>query len=240
MEALRRELRVLRALVVCMLAVCSLALIAAARGTWPKRDFDEITVHRIDVIDRENKLAMVLSSHDDAPAPVIQGRAFVREQGNNTDNGIIFFNQKGDEQGGLVWYSSSDRSDSGDTLSFDTAQTDQLIHLENGLEGGKHYADLVGWDRLANENALTIKALDEMKGAHTDAERQAIEKKYETMGLGARRRFFIGYDKDDVSQLELSDGSARPRIKMSVAADGKAKLQFLDRAGRVTYQLPPN
>lgn len=68
--------------------------------------------------------------------------------------------------------------------------------MENGLEGGKRYADLVGWDRMANE-ALTIKALDELK--------------YETMGLEAHQRFFIGYDKDDVSQVELSDVNARPR-----------------------------
>ncbi len=112
---------------------------------------------------------MVIASHDDEAAPVIRGYVGHRAQGNNADNGIIFFNQKGDEQGGLIWSASSDRKSSGDTLSFDTANTDQLLHVEDGDENGHHYADVVGWDRAANEAELLAPLLQEADNAKTDA-----------------------------------------------------------------------
>jgi hypothetical protein len=38
--------------------------------------------------------------------------------------------------------------------------------------------------------------------------------------------------------LEISDIKGKPRIKISVAADGNPKLDFLDESGKVIYSLP--
>jgi hypothetical protein len=240
LQNLQRDIRALRAMVVAMLGLCAVVLLGAVTIGSQQSSFDEITVHRINVMDREGNLAMVLASHDDEAVPVILGRQGRRAQGNNADNGIIFFNQKGDEQGGLIWSTMPDRQNSGDTLSFDTAQTDQLLQLDDGSADGKHYAYLVGWDRAPNDAELGLKAEDELQTAKTDDERKAILAKYQARGLAAPRRFLLGYDLDDAAQLSLADKDAHPRIKMFVTRDGEAKLQFLDGSGRVTYQLPPS
>ncbi|HTX58566.1 MAG TPA: hypothetical protein VMH02_02730 [Verrucomicrobiae bacterium] len=238
-EGLKREVRILRAVVAATVGLCGIALAGVASGAWPRQNFDEITVHRINVVDRENKLAMVLASHDDEATPIALGHPAVRQQGNNADNGIIFFNQKGDEQGGLVWNASHDRNASGDTLSFDSAKTDQLLQVVDAAENDKHAAYLIGWDRAPNDLQLAVEMVSELQRASTDAQRQAIVARYKALGWGARRRFFVGYGPDGVSQVTLYDGSARPRMEMSVTAQGAAKLAFLDANGHVTYQLPP-
>jgi hypothetical protein len=235
-RSIRREMRLLRICAISSSVIAAIALLGAAQAM---RDvvFDTITVHRIDVIDREGKLAMVIASHDDEATPVIRGYTAHRSQGNNADNGIVFFNQKGDEQGGLIWSSSDDRTRSGDTLSFDTANTDQLLHVEDGETNGRHYADVVGWDRAANEAELVAPLLRDLDEAKTSAERAEVEQRLDILPR-APRRFFLGYDQSDISQLMLADKSAKPRIKMFVTAGGEAKLQFLDAAGHVTYELP--
>ncbi|HTZ54076.1 MAG TPA: hypothetical protein VMB20_03370 [Candidatus Acidoferrum sp.] len=235
-RSIRRQIRTLQICAVTSSVVAAIALLGAAQAVR-QVTFDSITVHRINVMDREGKLAMVIAGHDDEATPVMLGYTGQRAQGNNADNGIIFFNQKGDEQGGLIWSASPDRSESADTLSFDTANTDQLLHVEDGDYQGHHYADIVGWDRAANEAELLAPLLHELDHAKTPAQRAAIRQRMRSLAK-VSTRFFIGYDTNDVAQLVLADKLSKPRIKLFVTPAGQAKLQFLDASGRVTYELP--
>lgn len=239
LDSLRREVRNLRMLTVGTLIIVAILATVAASHAWSNATFDKIDTHRINIVDREGKLAMVLASHDDEATPVILGHRAQRVQGNNADNGIVFFNQKGDEQGGLIWSSSLDRASSADTLSFDTAQTDQLLQVDDGSDNGEHYAYLIGWHRAPNDAALAVRAVSELQHAHTDRQRAAILAKYRGLGWRAPQRFFLGYRPDEVSQLVLSDGQGRPRIKMFVTPAGKAELDFLDADGHVASRFPP-
>ncbi len=215
--------------------VAALALIGAAAAVKTVT-FDTMTVHRINVVDREGKLAMVIASHDDEGTPVIHGYAAKRAQGNNADNGIIFYNQKGDEQGGLIWSSSPDRSESGDTLSFDTANTDQLIQVRDGDEHGHHIANIVGWDRVADEEAQVAPMLEAYDAAKTPAEKADAAKAFAK--IRAPQRFLLGYGPDDTAILSLADGKGRPRIRLSVTKSGVARMQFLDASGKVVDEIP--
>ncbi len=236
-RSIRREMRLLRIYAVVSTLFAAVALLGAAAAVR-EVSFDTLTVHRINIMDREGKLAMVIASHDDAPAPIVHGYRVTRQQGNNTDNGIILFNNLGDEQGGLSWHASADRSQSGDYLSFDTANTDQLIHVEDGDENGRHYAQIVGWDRAPNAATLLLPLIRQLGAAKTADERAAVRKRMYGLGIRAPERFRLGYGRDGDAVLVLSDKSATPRIKLFVTPSGDAKLQFLDAAGRVTAQYP--
>lgn len=229
----------MRILRICTLSSCVIAAAALLGASQAMRQvsFDTVTVHRINVMDQEGKLAMVIASHDDEGTPVIRSYVGHRAQGNSADNGIVFYNQKGDEQGGLLWSASPDRAYSGDTLTFDTANTDQLIHVEDGAGNGKHYADIVGWDRAANEDDLLVPLLRELDNAKTPSQRAAVQQRMNELPK-APERFLLGYDVNDVAKLVLADKQGKPRIKMFVTPQGQAELQFLDSSGRVTYQVP--
>ena len=236
---LRREIRFLRcyALGVTVLGG-ALFLVGAMHAARPA-EFDRIVTHRIDVVDREGKLAVILTGHDDFPEPVQNGKTGHRTSGND-ENGIVFYNQDGNEQGALIWDGrrGPHGASSNNTLSYDTADSDQLLQLDNGTDRGKHFAGLYAWDRSVEALGLVQRMRHDLSRARTDAERRAIRHKYWNLGAFGFSRFFAGYDSDDTSQVALADGRGRTRVKLYVTKAGQAQLQFLDAQGHVVDQYP--
>jgi len=237
-KSIRREIRFLRYYSLGVTLLAGAFLLGAAHEAQKSATFDTITVHRINVVDREGKQAMVITNHDDFPPPIVNGKVYKRSSGNN-DNGILFYNQRGDEQGGLTWSglkSSQDSYESGNTLSFDTVTTDQLLQVDDGNENGKTYSFLIGWNRPRYDTPEMQRVLDELQAAPNDDARRAIIAQHPD--LKSATRFLVGYDPTNTAQVLLADGNGKPRIKMFVTADGQAQLQFLDADGKVTAQYP--
>jgi hypothetical protein len=240
-RSFRHEIRILRYYALGMTFFAGAVLLGAAHEAAKIASFDTITVHRINVVDREGKLAMVITDHDDMPPPIINGKVYERHGGAN-DNGIIFYNQRGDEQGGLVWDGQRHPNgtfDSGNSLSFDTVNTDQLIHVEDGNVNGKTYSEVVGWNQPDYNTPGFLNLITEADKIKTKAQAQAFLAAHpEFRKLRSKTRFILGYDQDNTSQVVLADGQGRPRIKMYVTADGTAALQFLDENGKVVAEYP--
>ena len=169
----------------------------------------------------------------------LRGKTGHRTSGND-ENGIVFYNQDGNEQGALIWEGRRGLhgASSNNTLSYDTADSDQLLQLNDGTDQGKHYAGLYAWDRSAEASGLVQRMRQDLAHARTDAERRAIRHKYWNLGVFGFSRFFAGYDSDDTSQVALADGHGRTRVKLYVTKGGQAQLQFLDEQGRVVDQYP--
>ena len=98
--SLRREVRLLR----IHAGISSLLLVvlgtAAFRQGTASGKFDELTVGRINVLDADGTLRMVISNKDRMHPGVIDGRTIVRER---PVAGLLFFNEAGDEVGGLTF-----------------------------------------------------------------------------------------------------------------------------------------
>lgn len=54
----------------------------------------------------------------------------------------------------------------------------------------------------------------------------------------SQQRLFLGKRRDNSTVLIMSDIKGKPRIRMQVAPDGAAKLEFLDEQGKVISSLP--
>ncbi len=236
-RSIRREIRLLRYYALGITLFAGIALLGAVHEASRNATLDTLTVHRINVIDREGKLALVITNHDDFPPPIINGHTFRRGGGDNT-NGILFYNQRGDEQGGLTWTGERhpDGSfDSSNEVSFDTVNTDQLLHLQDGNVNGKTEAELIGWNQ-PDYNSPTFMSLIRALQHMTPAQIRAFAAAHPE--LIPKTRFLFGYDMTNTSQVMLADGQGRPRIKMFVTADGDAHLQFLDANGHVVAEYP--
>jgi hypothetical protein len=235
--SIRKEIRLLRTYALVSTVLAGVFLLGAAGEAAKIVTLDTLTVHRINVVDREGKLAMVISSHDDFPPPIIGGKVLKRSSG--AVNGIIFYNERGDEQGGLTWTGivhPDGTFESGNTVSFDSVKTDQLVQLDDGNDNGKLYAYLIGWNRPAYDSPEFQSAIQQIQNAKTIDEKRAILAQHPN--LASPTRFFIGYDPENTSQVLLNDGKGHPRIKMYVTAAGEAKLQFLDENGNVVEEFP--
>lgn len=104
------------------------------------QDFDEVRVHRIDVVEPDGTLRMVISDHNRLPAVIINGKeqkmAEARPQA-----GMLFYNDEGTENGGLIFGGrKNDKGeivDSGGSLSFDKYGAGQILQLA-GVDDKDH------------------------------------------------------------------------------------------------------
>jgi hypothetical protein len=236
---LRREIRFLRCYALGVTVLGGALFLVGAMHSARATDFDRIVAHRIDIVDRKGKLAMVLTDHDDFPEPIMNGKTRHRASGAD-ENGIVFYNQDGNEQGALIWDGrlGPHGTSSHTTLSYDTADSDQLLQIANGSDEGKHSAGMYAWDRPFGSIDLGPRMRQELARARTATQRSAIRHKYRELGLYGFSRFFAGYDSEDTSQVTLADGRGRTRVKLYVTKDGHAQLQFLDEQGHVVEAYP--
>lgn len=57
-------------------------------------------------------------------------------------------------------------------------------------------------------------------------------------GVFGHRRLFVGV-RDGDAVLDLRDGQGRSRLRLRVADDGAAAIEFLDEDGQVVDQITP-
>jgi hypothetical protein len=113
-------------------------LVGAKKPASP--EFDEVHVHRIDVVEPDGTLRMVISNHDKLPPVIIRGKeqkmAEARPQA-----GMLFYNDEGTENGGLIFGGKKNEKgevvDSGGSLSFDKYGAGQIIQLA-GVDDKDH------------------------------------------------------------------------------------------------------
>jgi hypothetical protein len=114
--------------------VSSLLLVVLGTAAFrqrPAQTQGEITVERINVVDRDGTLRMVISNKDRMHPGVMDGKTIDRPR---PYAGIIFFNDEGDEAGGVTYagqVSGSLRTASAG-LTFDQLKQDQTIGLHYG------------------------------------------------------------------------------------------------------------
>ena len=69
-------------------------------------------------------------------------------------------------------------------------------------------------------------------------DKTAATQKLREMAGGAADRVMVGRDREQAAVVRLSDAKGKPRIKLSVDANGLPKLEFLDETGKVTHTFP--
>ena len=99
MTTIEQQLKWLRAWAVISSVLLGVLLLGAFRQQ--KQRFGEIDVERINVVEPDGKLRMVISNRPRSIGPIYKGEPFGYPGG--TRPGIIFFNDEGTENGGLTF-----------------------------------------------------------------------------------------------------------------------------------------
>src|SRR5258708_2313118 len=103
LDRLRRDVRVLKlyAIVATVIVLVGLLFVTSMRAQSQRQKFTEIDVERINVVDRDGHLRLVIANSERQAPGVIDGRTIAA--GRTRAAGMIFFNQEGDEVGGLTF-----------------------------------------------------------------------------------------------------------------------------------------
>ena len=233
---LQRDVQFLKAYSILITVLLGVIAFSAIGEANQKNKFEEIDVERINVVEKDGKLKMVISNAERQHPGIIDGKMLSRKR----PPGMLFFNEKGDECGGLSF--NGDQKDgkgaASALLAFDRFRQDQTVGIQYGESNGQYYAGLRVWDRPETSLGPVIDKLAEIEKMKEGPEKTAAMQKLREMAGGAAERVMVGRDREQAAMVRLSDAKGKPRIKLSVDATGSPKLEFLDETGKVTYSLP--
>jgi hypothetical protein len=232
---LQRDVRLLKAygLVLTLLLGVVAWMPASQEKQRPK--FEEIDVERINIVDRDGKLRLVIANGERQHPGVVDGKTLSRKR----PPGMIFFNERGDECGGLGYEGNEKdgKASAGALLAFDRFRQDQTVGIQYGESDGRYFAGLRVWDRPETSLGPLIEKLAAIEKMKEGPEKTAALKALRDLPGGAER-VMVGRDREQSAVVRLSDTKGRARVKLSVDGAGVARLEFLDETGRVTYSLP--
>ena len=240
---IRRELRLLKNYAIVVTALLGTLSLAAFRQASQKQKFTEIDVERINVVEKDGKLRIVISNRERSIGPIYKGKPFGYAGG--TRPGIIFFNDEGTENGGLTFSGARQpdgtyRASSG--FSFDQFNQDQVLYMQYNDNNGRRNMGLTIADRLDADIYDLVMERDSIVKAHpAGAARDAALTKWAQPRNGVpmvAQRVYVGRDVSKAAVINLSDRDGKARIRLMVDSLGTPSLEFLDAAGTVTSRLP--
>ena len=198
--------------------------------------FEEIDVERINIVEKDGQLRMVISNKERQHPGIVNGKVIERTY--PRPPGMIFFNQLGDEMGGFVFGENGGNGHFG-SLTFDKVRGDQTIgfrYMES--DNGAYTTGLELWQQPnIPSDIINAKYQQAINLENEVARDSAIQVMRDNQEL-TTQRLFLGKWRNDITVLLMSDIKGNPRIKMSVAPDGNPKLEFLTETGEVIHSLP--
>lgn len=243
-DELERELRRSRrmnAVTLSLLVVISAgAFVQAAKS---RTAFDEIDVGRINVREPDGTLRMTISNKARFPDNVLDGKTYPLRSGAR-EAGLLFFNDQGDEQGGMGWSGrkTADGHEADGGLAFDQWRQDETVTLSYEDQNGRRWAGLKITDRADLPLSQLADRLMDVRarfpaGAARDSATRDLWQDAVRHGWGPASRVLVGRERDKSAALRLNDRAGHTRILLRVDSLGIARLQFLDAAGVVTREL---
>lgn len=233
---LQRDVRFLKAYSILITLLLGMIVFTTISQANQKNKFEEIDVERINIVEKDGKLKMVISNSERQHPGVVDGKTLARKR----SAGLLFFNEKGDEVGGLAFEGNlkDGKGSASALLAFDRFRQDQTVAIQYGESNGRYFAGLRVWDRPETSLGPVIERLAEIEKMNGGPEKTAAMEKLAQMAGPAAERVMVGRDRENAAVVRLSDTKGKPRIKLSVEVGGSPKLEFLDETGKVTYSLP--
>ena len=189
------------------LLVGTAVLTVAFASQVGKQRFGEIDVGRINIVESDGKLRMVISNGELQHPGQVDGKLMPRPDGRAP--GLLFFDHRGDECGGLVFDENGGKGHFV-SLTMDKGRQDQTIgiqHLES--DNGQYFAGLTIWDRPDSSLVDLVEEMKEIDGL-PEKERNAALAEMEARGEFGFERIHVGKSRDKTSEITLSDTRGGP------------------------------
>jgi hypothetical protein len=231
-----KGLKVMRAYVVLSAIFMVVGLLSAFSARAAKTHFCEIDVERLNIVEKDGKLRMVIANKELTPGPIEHGVPFGYGSGRRT--GLIFYDDEGTECGGLSFGSSRNGSkyEAGAILAFDQYDQDQAIAMQQYESDSRRYTGLT----IAEyPTSITSKQMSERyeqleRMPEGPGKQKAMDKLEALQGRG---RAYFGRAQDGAAVLNLMDPAGKVRLRLRVDATGSPRIEFLDTAGKVTKAI---
>jgi hypothetical protein len=238
-----KEIRLLKAYALISSALL-IVLVAAAFQSPRNQRFTVLDVERINIVEPNGRLAMVISDAQHLPGPILEGRELSPDlsAGRRGSAGMLFYNARGDEVGGLTYrgQEAGGAHSAGSILAFDQFKQDQVVSVQYSDQNNRRSAGVSVWDRSTTIPISELVDLVQASRGNASPRRDTAASRLQRMQaegtLGAQRLFLGSQNK--TAALRINDTLGRTRIRLFVDSLNVARLEFLDERGRVVHTVP--
>lgn len=205
LHQLARQVRWLKFYCLFTTVLLAAALFTAAAKSSSS---DELSVGRLNIVDEDGKVRLVLANADRFPAPIVGGKVVERAV---KPAGLVFFNAKGDEVGGLALTDVGSGRLS--ALAFDYANADAVGVITSINPTGK--------DAVAGLviNSRPDESLDIAQAS------KASNRRIELV------------NRNELAELVMNDSQGRPRVRLAVDREDHPSLEMLEESGKAVYSV---
>jgi hypothetical protein len=221
---------------VLTLAFAFSLLTAGEKAT--KTRFEEIDVQRINVLEPDGTVRLVVSNKALFPGILFKKKEYPHP--NRKTAGILFFNDEGTENGGLIFGGEKDKDGKVSAyghLSFDQYDQDQVFTIDASEDGGLRKNWLSIWDRPDYSIGELLDLQARVKTL-TESEQKAEYTEFFAPRAKAHPRLFLGRSQNGSVSLRLNDKEGRERLILEVTPEGTPLVRFLDENGKETGRWP--
>jgi len=200
--------------------------------------FGIVTARRINLVEPDGTVRLTISNRADFPGGWIHKKESPRPDRREAA-GMLFMNEEGTEQGGLIWGASQlpdGTIENHGHLSLDQYEENQIFALDAGQEGKDKFSRITIADQGDYPVEEKRKAEDRIGKLPPEKQDDAWGEFFATHKHDVRR-LVLGRAPDGSVGLSLRDGNGKVRILLNVQSDGKSVLQFLDQSGKVLSEF---
>lgn len=199
-----------------------------------KLEIGEIRAKRINIVDDNDKLRLSLFNGSNFPDGIMDGQVFERSVDMSGMAGLAFYNEDGDECGGLIY--GNKRA----VLAFDQYKQDEILGLSYHERDGKRQYGLYIEERPNMSMAEMFSIVNPVMHMEDGPEKREMLQNLREQGLLGVPRLSMEKTFDGEVSVELADSKGHPRLRMKVDANDSPVIEFLNSRGEVTYKLPPD
>ena len=233
---LSKDIRLMKYYIVVLTIAFFISLLCSFSSSNSNQKFEEIDVERINIVENDGQLKMVISNKARQHPGIVNGKVIERDY--PRPPGIIFFNHLGDEMGGLVYGENGPDGHFG-SFTWDKVRGDQTIGYRH-LEGadGSYETGIQMWQQPNIPSEFSLAKIDSVMEISDREQRKEAFKRLRERNLISTRRLFLGKNRSDAAILEMLDLQGNSRLALMVEPNGNPKLIFMDEKGNITYSLP--
>lgn len=235
-----KENLILKVYSITVTGILLFALFSSFKKETTIQKFEEIIVERINIVEPDGKLKMVISNQERQHPGMMDGEIYKTRK---RPPGIIFFNEEQDEVGMLAYYGNATEGGNQLFLSFDQYKDDQVMQLmEYTKENGDNRYGLQLWERgktLKMHDRIVIMDSLEKEGYNYRQKLDYLKVKNGGEPILAPR-MFMGRNYNRETGVFLQDNNGVDRMRLYIDPNNLPKLEVLDEKGELIKDILDN
>jgi hypothetical protein len=224
------------------------ALLSGFTAGHTNANFDTITVQRINVVEPDGTLRMVVTNNSHVPGVIVKGHEYPDFGGRKagTDAGLLFYDAEGTESGGLTFGGRKDEQGNISRfghLSFDRYGQDQMFSID-AEDIGTAYGSSIRMNDVPSwpieEYLQLLVRIQNLPPEQQEAEKAEFARTHPD--LNGVHRVTLAHESSgttSANMLNFLDSANRERASLGLDQTGAGSLVFKDENGTET-KYPPN